>query len=116
GAVASGLAFGAIWSLGPLFAAGRGLGTDGSALFLAFALAGGALFMWPIGRLSEVADRRFVLLVTLIVSAVLALLLLLLPMGRSLVLALGFAFGAVALVGYALAAAHAFDRAGAGAE
>jgi MFS family permease len=105
-----GVAIGAFWALGPISVAGDGFSVAEVATFMSIALVGGALAQWPAGRISDRMDRRLVLL-SLLCGATLTSLVLWLfaPMGALLV-ALGFLFGAMALPGYSLAAAHGYDK------
>ncbi|WP_458759992.1 MFS transporter [Afipia sp. TerB] len=107
---AIGLANGAFWALGPVSAAGSGLDNNQVALFMSVAVFAGALVQWPIGRLSDRIDRRIVLLVLLIGAAITGVALWLFAATGTLMLVFGFAFGALALPGYSLAAAHAYDK------
>jgi MFS family permease len=59
---AVGLANGAFWSVGPLFPMDRGFGTPGIAFFMSAVVLGGAIGQWPLGRLSDTVDRRYVIL------------------------------------------------------
>ncbi len=59
---AVGLANGAFWSIGPLFPMDRGFGTPGIAFFMSAVVLGGAIGQWPLGRLSDTVDRRYVIL------------------------------------------------------
>lgn len=56
-----GLVTGSFWSVGPLV--GRALGLDGAGIgaMMAVAITGGALAQFPVGRLSDHTDRRFVI-------------------------------------------------------
>lgn len=105
-----GVANGAFWGLGPLSAAGSGLGTGEVALFMGAATLAGALAQWPVGRLSDRIDRRLVLLALLIGAAATGLLLWLFAASGVLLLIFGLLFGALALPCYSLAAAHAYDK------
>jgi len=105
-----GLAVGSFLSLGPLSAAGNGLNVGEVALFMGSATLAGALAQWPVGRLSDRHDRRLVLLVLLLGAAATGILLWLFAASGPLLLAFGFLFGAFALPGYSLAAAHAYDK------
>lgn len=107
---AIGMANGAFWALGPVSAAGSGLDNDQVAVFMSVAVLAGAFVQWPIGRLSDRIDRRQVLLALLIGAAVTGVALWLLAATGTLMLVFGFAFGALALPGYSLAAAHAYDK------
>jgi MFS family permease len=77
---------------------------------MGLATLAGAITQWPIGRLSDRHDRRLVLLVLLIVAAATGILLWLFAVSGPLLLIFGFLFGAFALPGYSLAAAHAYDK------
>lgn len=107
---AIGLANGAFWALGPISAAGSGLDNNQVAVFMSVAVFAGALVQWPIGRLSDRIDRRVVLFAILIGAAVTGVALWLFAATGTLMLVFGFAFGALALPGYSLAAAHAYDK------
>jgi MFS family permease len=72
-----GLSNGAFAGLGPVFATREGLSLAGIALFMSFAVIGGAMAQYPIGRLSDRMDRRRVMLsvsfTAIVVSLALAL-------------------------------------------
>ncbi|MPZ47364.1 MAG: MFS transporter [Betaproteobacteria bacterium] len=105
-----GIANGAFWGLAPLSAAGSGLGVEGVALFMSIAVVAGALTQWPLGRMSDRMDRRLVLLASLIGASVTGLVLWLIAASTTMLLTFGFLFGALALPGYSLAAAHGYDK------
>ena len=63
GAFLSGLAMGAFWGLGAIYAGRIGLDSSGVATFMSCAILGGALFQVPLGRYSDTHDRRRVLMV-----------------------------------------------------
>ncbi len=73
GCLAAGVAGGAFWTMGPLYAHQAGLSTSGTALFMSATIAGGALLQWPIGQYSDHHDRRKVLIVVAYLSAIVAL-------------------------------------------
>lgn len=109
-----GAAMGAFWALGPVSVAADGFNVTEVAAFMSIAVVGGALAQWPAGRLSDRVDRRVVLLAMLVGATVTSVVLwMFAPMGALLV-ALGFLFGALALPGYSLAAAHGYDKTDAG--
>jgi MFS family permease len=56
-----GLVTGAFWSVGPLVGRAFGLDSAGIGLMMASAIVGGALAQFPVGRLSDHTDRRFVI-------------------------------------------------------
>ncbi len=61
GAVLSGLAMGAFWGMGAVFAGRSGLDSNGVATFMSAAIIGGALLQFPLGRYSDTHDRRLVI-------------------------------------------------------
>jgi MFS family permease len=68
------------FTLGPVFAQGRGLDTRGIAAFMAGGTLGGFLMAWPIGQLSDRIDRRLVIIgAALVASATLVVLMALVP-------------------------------------
>lgn len=71
GALAVGLANGAFWSLGPVFAQNNifAVGTTGIALFMSTAVMAGAAGQWPLGHLSDRVDRRKVIVVVCVGAA-----------------------------------------------
>ena len=105
-----GIANGAFWVLGPVSAADSGLSVNQVVLFMSIAALAGALVQWPAGRLSDIIDRRLVLIALLTGAAVTGFALWLVAASGILLIAFGFMFGALALPGYALAAAHAYDK------
>lgn len=107
---AIGLANGAFWSLGPVSATGSGLAVHEVAILMSAATLAGATAQWPIGRLSDRVDRRVVLLGTLAVAILSGACLWLVPAGDGWLIVFAIIFGAGALPGYALAAAHAYDK------
>ena len=106
-----GIANGAFWTLGAVYAVGRGLDSSQAAIFLSCAVVGGALSQWPAGRLSDRIDRRLVLIALLGAAALVGLLLAFLPIGGTGIFVLGFLFGVATLPTYSIAAAHAYDHA-----
>jgi hypothetical protein len=50
------------FTLGPIFAQGRGLDSHGIAAFTASGTLGGFLMAWPLGRLSDRFDRHLVII------------------------------------------------------
>ena len=73
GCFAAGLAIGALWGLGPIYARDIGLSVNQVAMFMSAALVGGLLFQLPIGRLSDRLDRRGVLLGTTLLGGLTAI-------------------------------------------
>lgn len=61
GCLFAGMAEGAFWSLGPVFAQGRDMITADIALLMAAFVLGGTLSQWPLGWISDKIDRRIVI-------------------------------------------------------
>jgi MFS family permease len=110
GCIAVGLANGAFWSLGPVFAADSGMETGGIALLMSAAVIGGALGQWPLGTLSDRIDRRYVMIASCLGAAVTGAALSLAPdHGSWLLFAMAAAWGAFAFPLYTLSVAHSND-------
>ncbi|MEQ8666848.1 MAG: MFS transporter [Rhodospirillales bacterium] len=112
GIFASGIIFGSLIGLGPVYARGLGLSTVETSAFMSAAFIGGLVLQWPAGSISDRIGRRPVLLVLggLVVagSAVLGLL----PVGVAawVPITLAALFGAVYFVIYPLCIAITNDR------
>src|SRR5437868_9787380 len=65
GALVSGIANGTFWSLAPVFAERSGMGAGGVASFMTATIVGAALVQWPVGRLADRHDRRYIMLVAI---------------------------------------------------
>lgn len=111
GALLAGLALGAFWGLGAVYAASLGLDRAGIGTFMAVTILGGAALQLPIGRLSDRGDRRSTLAVVAALGSVTAMLALRVeaatPAGMH---TLFFLFGGLAFALYPLAVAHLLDR------
>lgn len=106
-----GLLAGAFYGMGPVFAETTALPVGGVATFMSVAILGALALQAPIGRLSDLVDRRLVLAATAFgVAAVSMALPLVAPRWPSLALALVALFGAAALTIYPLGLAHLYDR------
>ncbi|GHB21279.1 MFS transporter [Pseudovibrio japonicus] len=106
-----GLANSSMWALAPLYATQVGYSTNEAALFAAAIVLGGAITQWPIGRVSDRIDRRFIIVLLGFSAAVAALALFSMESGNfwatfSIFLVLGMASQPT----YAIVAAHAFDH------
>jgi MFS family permease len=114
GCVTVGLANGAFWALAPIYAQSLGFVTTQIALFMSIFIAGGALIQWPIGRLSDGMDRRWMIAATCTVASLCGLLLgvlgWLLIRVPDLFYTIVFVLGASMLPLYSLSIAHANDR------
>jgi MFS family permease len=61
GALLSGTVTGALWGLAAVYGTRIGLDASHAAVFVAVLIFGGAFLQWPIGKLSDLCDRRKVL-------------------------------------------------------
>lgn len=111
GALFAGLATGAFWGMGPLFAHRIGLDAGGVARFMSAAILGGALLQWPIGRLSDRSDRRRVIMLVSFSAVAAALAIALFGNWHPMVLyASAFIYGGFAFSVYSLSVAHTNDH------
>jgi MFS family permease len=107
----SGLAQGAFWGLGPVWADISNLGTSGIAWFMTITIVGGAAFQWPIGQLTNHLDRSHVISVVACGAAAFAGALLFADRyGLTAVLLAAFVYGGFAFTLYSLAVARMMDR------
>lgn len=60
-ALLGGLVTGSVWAVGPLVGRSFGLQSGAVGGLMSAAIIGGALSQWPVGRLSDRVDRRFVI-------------------------------------------------------
>ena len=112
GTLLIGVANGAMWSLSPLYGSQIGLTTNQAAIYAASIIAGGMLSQWPIGRLSDKVDRRLVLVTLSVVSAVIGVVIALVPTGSfTTALMLALVIGVFSQPTYSVAVSHAFDHA-----
>jgi len=111
GALAVGLSNGAFGTLAAVFAQDMGFSTAGIAIFVSLALVAGAVAQWPLGRLSDLIDRRLVIAggAALGACAAIAMAVWAVPGVRGYVLVAGFGVAAYSL--YGLVVAHANDYA-----
>ena len=112
GCFAVGLANGAFWALGPVFAQDGGFGVNEIAVFMSAVVLGGALAQWPLGGLSDRVDRRLIMIAAASIAMLAGLVLMLIPeTDRMAMVIAGAVFGAGAFPLYAIAVAHANDYA-----
>jgi MFS family permease len=111
GALVSGLALGAIYSLGPVWGLRVGLPVTQVARGMAVVVIGGLLLQWPLGRLSDHMDRRLVIgFVALTAVPVCWLLFEAAHLPTWALVACGAGLGALVALLYPLSLAHASDR------
>ena len=112
GAILAGVLSGAWGALGGVYTTGSGFSTAQGATLLAFVLAGGAIAQIPIGRVSDMTDRRFVMAACGVVGVAASLVMSFMSSENIIMLYISaFLVGSVLYPIYALNVAHANDRA-----
>jgi MFS family permease len=109
GSIISGMVAGSVYGLGPVYGLQSGLEVLTISFMMSLTIAGGALSQFPLGRISDKLDRRYVIMICMVSGSGIAFLALILP--ASLVPMLMFIFGACALPIYAVSLALANDNA-----
>jgi len=113
GALVSGSANGTFWSLAPVFAERSGLSAGNVASFMTATIVGAALVQWPVGRLADRSDRRFLMLAAIAIAVAAQAAMVWFARSEPWVLILlAAAIGASALVLYPLASSHTQDLGG----
>jgi MFS family permease len=110
GALIAGVANGAAYSLSPIYALGIGVEPQSVPLFTAAIVAGSALGVYPVGRVSDHMDRRLVIVVVMTLGVVAEATLAALRLAGWPLILMGFLVGLTTYTLYTLAASHANDR------
>ena len=112
GCVAVGVTNSAFRTLSPVYAEQIGMSVTDVVTFVSIGIIGGAIIQYPLGHLSDLWDRRKVLLITTVGAMLAALALVFLAGTGALAnFVLVFVFGSFAMPLFSLSAAHANDRA-----
>ncbi|WP_420961367.1 MFS transporter [Brucella sp. IR073] len=110
GCILIGIANGAWGTLGAVYGADSGIDTTMIALMVSFTILAGALSQIPVGRLSDMTDRRFVLAGVAGASSLIGLTIFLIaPTDAVTILVLTAIYGGLAYALYPVAVAHAND-------
>ena len=107
GSLVGGLILGSYYGLGPVYGLQSGMSVGAISAMMALGIGGGAIMQVPLGRLSDLLDRRIVILGIMLAGAIFSALAVVLP--RSLSPILMFFFGGCVMPIYALSLAHASD-------
>lgn len=108
--MASGAIMGAFYGLGALFAQQAGLATQQTSQFMGAVIIGGLVLQWPIGKLSDMLDRRQVMVGVALATAVVCFFIMNKDVHNgTALLALGALFGGLSFTIYPLAVAYAND-------
>ncbi len=111
GVFASGMAGACLFSIGPVYAAEAGFTLGQISTFMAAAIIGGVLLQFPIGRCSDVYDRRRVLIVVSAFTAVFCFLAVIVaPLSVTALYLAMFLIGGTALTIYGLSTSHTNDH------
>lgn len=111
GALAAGMGTSAFWGMGAVFAHRMGLSGTEIVTFMSVTILGGIVLQWPIGRLSDHFDRRFVLLAVALMSTLAAFAISgTALLSRGILYLSAFMFGGMSLSIYSLSMAHINDR------
>jgi MFS family permease len=110
GVFLSGGVIGAIYGLAPVYAAATGFGMNGTATFMTVLIAGGVLLQIPLGRLSDIFDRRTIIIAVCGALALLSLVMLAVENGTWLFLLSTLLFGGISFSIYPLCLAHTNDH------
>lgn len=102
-----GIAHGAIWGMGAVFAQNTGRTVTETSIFMATFVFGGFLFQWPLGILSDKIDRKQVIAGASWVAVILAVLCVFSAFDLSILI---FMFGGISLPLYSLALAYTNDH------
>jgi len=112
GTLLAGLIASAWGGLGPVYATQLGLSTMEGASMLAIAMIGGAIFQYPLGRVSDRMDRRRVMIFAGVVGVVACAITITFGVENRIIFFAGMLFlGTVLLPIYSLNVAHANDHA-----
>lgn len=110
GAGSTGMMLGAFYGLGAIFARGIGLLDTGTALFMSATILGGVALQWPLGRLSDMIDRRKVIVGGFIATTIIAFTIFTSAEGRGQLMLAGALFGGACFALYPLCVAHTNDH------
>lgn len=110
GALLSGVAMGAFWGLGAVWAGRMGMETQEIAQFVSLVIITGAVMQWPLGMLSDRIDRRVALGLISAISAAGGLLMAVLGLHGNAMLIGAMVFGAGSFAAYPVVVAHLVDH------
>lgn len=110
GIFVAGIINGSVFGMGAVYAHDSGMDVGQVAWFMGGLIGGGAILQWPLGRLSDVLDRRVVVIGVSIAAALTALIILFFLPDNGMLLLLGTAlFGGLAFALHSLNIAHTND-------
>lgn len=110
GVVISGAVTASLYSLGPLYVLRIGHTVADAGLFMSSAILGGMVLQWPLGWLSDIFDRRVVLIALFAALAIVSGGLAAAPGDMTILLAGGAVYGGIIFALYPVCLAHTNDR------
>ena len=111
GGFGTGMVNGMIFGMGAVYARVAGMSVREVSLFMGLILLGGLLLQWPVGRISDVFDRRKVIVSVTALAAAIGILLAAVPdLATQSKLGLVFLLGGMVLPMYSLYGAHLNDH------
>jgi MFS family permease len=110
GATVNGIMLGAFYALGAVHVRRLGMDVSDAALFMSAVIMGGVVLQWPLGLLSDLFDRRRVIVGCFAAAFFLAAALATFGESVFALMTLGVAFGGVAFALYPLSVAHTNDH------
>ncbi|MCB1411963.1 MAG: MFS transporter [Xanthobacteraceae bacterium] len=110
GAVTTGLMLGAFYGLAAVQVRRLGLDLSRTANFMMIVILGGVVLQWPLGRISDLYDRRKVIVLSFAATLCVSLAMSLLAPAEPWLLVLGAMFGGLSFALYPLCVAHCNDR------
>lgn len=114
GCLLIGVANGAWGTLGAVYGARIGISTAEIALMMSLVVVSGAVLQMPVGRISDVTDRRYVLGGAALGAALIGVLIYVVaPRSGFFIIGMTACYGALAYTLYSVAVAHANDHASA---
>jgi len=110
GSFCAGMVNASFYSLAPVFALGLGLSIGGTSTFMASVIFGGLLLQYPVGHLSDRVDRRTVLTIVALTTALACVgIAVVSKFNPEWVYFAGVIYGGLSFTVYSLCAAHAND-------
>ena len=110
GSFSAGMVNAMFYSMGPVFTREIGLPLTGTSVFMASTILGGLILQWPIGRLSDRIDRRWVMSgIAFATSAACVAILWFAQISTTGLYSAAAIYGSLAFTMYSLSAAHTND-------
>lgn len=105
----AGVASGIMFGMGAVYIRQLGFGVGMISAFMAAIMLGGAVFQWPVGKLSDTFDRRHVILGVALATSASAAVLHLTTLNETGLIIAGFVLGGLASTLYPLSLSYAND-------